>query len=310
MQVEREPEKPSDNPSNDYSTPGSNGKAAEFEPVTNSVNLNSNSVSANDRVQELLEEKNQRRLDFFGRIVDQYGQPVVNAEVTGNLQVISGLSDNCAQKQFITRSDRDGLFQFTGVTGWQLGIIVKKSGYIVDQSGEAYRPPTGGGSSTPENRAVFQVWKAQGADTLISRTADAVIPHDGSEARFDLATLEKNEAGDLKISLSRSPLEVRRSGQKFDWALTIEMERGGLIPENDPYPYNAPDNNYTSSTEIRVDASDSPWISNETKSFYVRDGEGHYGRMQINVFAALTPARIRIQTTFNPSGSRNLEPAQ
>ena len=46
-----------------------------------------------------------------------------------------------------------------------------------------------------------------------------------------------------------------------------------------------------------------------TKDFYIRTSNGKYARMQANVYTALTPVRIQLNFTLNPSGSQNLEPS-
>jgi hypothetical protein len=108
----------------------------------------------------------------------------------------------------------------------------------------------------------------------------------------------------------RSPLEVPRSGQEFDWAVKIEMLQGGLLLENDPYPYWVPENGYSPSFEIKMDSNDPSWYSHLTQNFYIKNARGQFGSMHAEIYTALTPARIQCGFTINPSGSQNLEPAQ
>jgi hypothetical protein len=109
--------------------------------------------------------------------------------------------------------------------------------------------------------------------------------------------------------LVRSPLEVRRGKDKFDWTVKVEMLNGGLVKENDPYPYWAPENGYQPAFEFNVSSNNVPWHSTLDEKFYIKTSQGKYGRMQFGISSALTPARIEIDFTINPSGSQNLEPA-
>jgi hypothetical protein len=143
---------------------------------------------------------------------------------------------------------------------------------------------------------------------LVSSSIDAKIPHDGTSVNFDMATGKESADGNLRISLVRSPSEVRRSGHTFDWALKIEMLQGGLVAENDAYPYWAPDSGYMSTFEISMSSNNPTWFSKLAQSFYIKNAQGQYGRMQAIVYSALTPARAKIDFTVNPSGSQNLEP--
>ena len=64
--------------------------------------------------------------DFYGKAIDQHGQPISGVAVTGNLMVMGGLGDGAKNRTLATQSDTNGLFQFTGIKGWQFNIVVKK----------------------------------------------------------------------------------------------------------------------------------------------------------------------------------------
>jgi hypothetical protein len=150
------------------------------------------------------------------------------------LQVIGGLGDNVKPGTYKTQSDSGGLFQFTGIKGWQLGVTVKKEGYLMGERGEGYQGPHGQ-RTTSYDRAIFTMWKLRGPQPLVGYSIDYKIAFDGTRTTFDIAAQKPSSDGDLRITLSRSPLAVPRSGESFNWAVKIEMlHGGGLVVENDP----------------------------------------------------------------------------
>jgi len=257
---------------------------------------------------DILRSQNSQPQDFYGKVVDQYGQSILGVNVTGNLMVRGGLGDGAKNQTYKTQTDADGLFQFTDIKGWQLGVTVRKDGYLIGGHGEGFQEPASG-KTAPDNRAILTMWKLRGAEPLTNYTIDSKIPFDGTPVTFDIASQKIDPNGDFRVSLTRSPLMVQRSGEGFDWNLKIEMVQGGMETENDPYPYWAPIDGYNSSFIIEMSSNNVPWYSHLEQDFYIRNAAGQYGLMHANVYTALTPARVQFNFTFNPSGSQNLEPS-
>ena len=261
-------------------------------------------ISKGEAMQEASLAKN-KSMDIYGKVVDQYGQPVARAKVQGALTITLGfMSENV--EYYSTETDANGRFSFLGLNGSSLGIHPQRDGYLYylklpPQRPNNYQPD-------PNNPVVFDMWKLHGPETLVGQAIDAKIPHDGTPVIFDMATGKESPIGDLQITLTRLPLEVRRSGQGFDWSFKVQMLHGGLFPEDDSYPYWAPENGYEQAYEFNASSNDVSWDSRLTKFFYIRTSGGQYGRMQTDVSASLTPARIVLNFTINPSGSQNLEP--
>jgi hypothetical protein len=264
-------------------------------------------ISKGQAMLDILRSQNNQPQDFYGKVVDQYGQPILGVYVTGNLMVRGGLGDGANNQTYKTQTDADGLFQFIDIKGWQLGVTVNKDGYLMAGHGEGFEEPASG-KTTPDSRAILTMWKQRGAEPLTNFMIDSKIPYDGTPITFDLEAQKINPGGDFRVTLLRSPLMVRRGGEVFDWSLKIEMLQGGLEAENDPYPYWAPEDRYNSSFTIDVSSNDVPWYSHLAQDFYIRNTAGQYGLMHANVYTALTPARVQFNFTFNPSGSQNLEP--
>lgn len=262
-------------------------------------------IGKDQAIQETLMEENKQPLDFYGKVIDQYGQPVVGAKIKGTVFLNVNFVRSSDEIHY-TETDADGNFSFTGLHGVQIGAWPTKEGYKMGGRGEGYQAPVGG-KSTPDNRVVLTMWKLRGAEPMRHISTEARIPFDGTSAVFDTVTGKENPDGDLKITLLRSPLEVRRSGQKFDWSVKIEIPHGGIMAENDPYPYWAPESGYQPFFQFGMASNNIPWDSTITQNFYIKNSQGQFGRMQLKPYASATPAGIKFDLWLNPSGSQNLE---
>lgn len=247
-----------------------------------------------------------KNLDLYGRVIDQYGQPVAGAKIQGNVVVRRGFMQQSDEVHF-TQTDEGGNFSFLGFNGTGLGIWPQKVGYFYNLKLPSKRPDDY--NPNPDNPVIFTMWKLHGPEQLVSSSLDAKIPFDGTPTRFDIATGRQSANGDLQITLIRSPLAVQRGRDIFNWTVGIEILGGGVLPQNDPYPYWAPENGYQPLYEFDMSSNNLPWSSSLDCGFYIKNARGQYGVMQAKVYAALTPARVQFNFTFNPSGSQNLEPA-
>ena len=265
-------------------------------------------ISKDEAIAEPYNNQFKQPRSFYGKIIDQYGQPVVGVQVTGSIEVLNGLGNELQTQTYNTQSDSEGLFAFTGKTGAPINVVVKKEGYIMGGRGDVYHGPPGE-KTTPDDRAVLTMWKLHVPEPLLSYNIDSQVPYDGTPITFDIATGKQTSDGELRVTLTRSPLDVRRGRDIFDWTIRTEIIGGGLITENDPYPYWARENGYVPLFEFSMGSNNIPWHSTITQNFYIKTARGQYGRMQASVYSALTPARIQFGFTINPSGSQNLEPA-
>jgi hypothetical protein len=245
--------------------------------------------------------------NFFGKVIDQNSSPVPDADVSGYLRSDEGMGTYDEKvEEFKTRTDSEGLFQFTELHGARFGEKVSKSGYEMNSGG--YIKPIGLKTSA-NDRATFIMYKLRGAEPMVHKEFESRVPYNGTGTLFDLVAGKKTAGGNLKVVLSRSPLKIRRGWDKYDWNLKIETINGGLIAESDAYPNWAPGKGYKSSFETTMSSNAVPWVGEFKQDFYVKNKEGSYGHMLIDLSTdSMRPdTGITIQTWFNPSGSQNLE---
>jgi hypothetical protein len=300
--------------------PAKNMTASVAKPETNaSDKIDTNSVAAKykeykagkidkaELAKAMISEGNAKNQDFYGKVIDQYGEPVVGADITGNLEFDYGFSAPPKREVYKTQTDSAGLFQFTGLRGWQLGVTVKKDGYKMGERGEGYQAPAGGKSS-PTDRVILTMWKLRGPEPLNNSSIETRIPHDGTPVAFDIASGKQSPSGNFQVTLSQYPLEVAHGWDRFDWSVKIEIPNGGFLEEHDPYPYWAPADGYQQSFEFEESSNAVKWLGGLLKNFYVKTAQGQYGLLQLKVFPGRSPTGLEANFTINPTGSQNLEP--
>lgn len=286
-------------------------------PVTNTNKLDEQeiikqyrqgTISKGQAMQQLALAKN-LNLDLYGRVIDQYGQPVVGAKIQGDVVIRLGFMQQRDDVHF-TQTDESGNFSFLGFNGTGLGIWPQKAGYFYNLKLPSRRPDNY--SPNPDNPVIFTMWKLRGAEPLVDQQIKTNIPYVGTSVAFNMLTGKEDPNGDLRISLSRFPLTIAPGlMHPYDWQFKLEVVGGGLLQEDDPYPYWAPENGYEPAVEFTMNSNSIPWSDELNQSFYFKNNDGQYGMMHVdlNTSSKHPETGIDIQMLINPSGSQNLEPA-
>lgn len=257
-------------------------------------------------IQEAMNLENTKPINVYGKVIDQYGQPVVGAKVKGGTLLYISI-DSSGGQEFSTITDNQGRFSFTGLHGARFGFGLEKEGYEYDPKKylgwwDNYRPDANG-------PAVFTMWKLKGAEPMVHIEAHCGLAVDGTATSFDLLTGKKTSDGDLAIRLVRNPVNIDRS-KPFDWTLTLQINGGGLIPVETTYTNEAPAEGYKSSVTVSMHASEKNWSPSLVQTYFFKARNGQvYGRITANLMANYQPAptHFEFEVYTNPSGSRNLE---
>ena len=260
-------------------------------------------------IMALMAEENAQLQNYYGKIVDQYGNPVVDADVTGYVTLLVGIDSDEKREEHIAKTDSQGLFEFTGLRGASVSANAAKAGYTIDYR-TGYKLPAGG-KTKPDDRAILTMWRLKGADPMAHKKIEAGLSCDGSPMTLDLLTGHRvPNGGDVTLSLTRNPVNIDRS-KPFDWSLTLTVTEGGLVVITDPYPNEAPAEGYEPSVTKTMHAGPPYFTGNKfDQSYYLKSRKGQvYGRMKVHISADYQPppARLEIEVFANPSGSRNLE---
>jgi hypothetical protein len=262
-------------------------------------------IGKDQAVQATIQAENTKSLDLYGKVVDQNGNPVSGANVRGSIGLNVSLTASGGEFHY-TETDSQGLFSFLGIHGAGIGIWPQKEGYYYNLKIPWRRPDDY--FPNANSPIVFTMWKLNGVAPLINSAIDAKIIPEGNVTVFEIATGNQSPLGDFKVTLSRDPLTVNKSRDQFNWYAKVEIVGGGIIAEADSYPYWAPDNGYQMFFEFSTSTNDVDWRPYLDKTFYIKNQQGQYGKMELHINSSVTPVRFKANFAINPSGSQNLEP--
>ncbi len=250
-------------------------------------------------------------IEFYGKVIDQNSNPVEGASIQFQW---SGDSEKISKAE--TTSDVDGLFSLQGKKGRVLDVSVSKEGYYnshKDKTGFLYALGPDIYSPDPLNPVVFHLRKKGNGESLIEKDFPPSIGqiwqlhHDGTPVELDLlnGSPNPNGNGQLKLEFWRDISDLKK--QPFDWKLQLSVAGGGLLQTDEEFPFDAPENGYQPSIVIDMPATNQNWIGDLRTKFYVQLPNGNYGR--IDFYLLSYNGVFTVKSWVNPTGSRNLEPA-
>jgi len=250
-------------------------------------------------------------ISFFGKVVDERGDPVSGAKIQFTWTDISPAGTSSMQ----AASDEQGLFDLTGKTGKFLEVRVSKEGYYAYSENrfafeyaaffdESYYQPNS------KNPVVFRLRKKGDIPQELNgrRTLMGIKPT-GEPHHIDLQTTRKTGSGqgDIAISITRTaPADVKQ----YDWSASIEGVNGaGLLESTDEFMFEAPETGYQPGYSYKFAESDPAWKNQTSRKYFVRAREGNiYGRLEISFIPKYRESgAVDIKFFVNPTGSRNLE---
>jgi hypothetical protein len=250
---------------------------------------------------------------FYGKVLDQDGEPVLGAGVAFRWNRINAASNAIESGTASMRTDVAGLFSLEGETGNQLSVSVSKPGYYFVHDGptsfEYADPSMGLYLPDPRHPTIFRLRKRGDAEPLMAGEKLFGFKPDGTQYYINLITGKKTTVpeGDWDVSV-----RISRSGpsgdRKFDWSAVLEGSGGGLIETNGEFAFQAPELGYRPLV-VEHTTSDPSWQGAWKAQLFLKSRGGKiYSRLE----AEITPdynenASMYLKYFVNPSGSRNLE---
>jgi alpha-tubulin suppressor-like RCC1 family protein len=244
--------------------------------------------------------------DFYGRAVDQHGQPIAEVTVTGTVTRESGGGTPAK-----TQTDSRGFFQFAGLRGRSISIALEKQGFQIEGHGLGLRNVNGPETSLT-NRALFTMWKLKGPEALIHDKKNHQLKSNDRVYTLDLLSKKlvegTNEPGDLYVQFKR-PQQIKRQ-EHYPWSFTMTAIGGGFIAvADDEYLNEAPVKGYQPVYSLNMIGTDPKWRNYHEQTFYIKSRNGQaYGHFHIKIYPdSRDGSALEIESFVNPSGSRNLE---
>jgi hypothetical protein len=248
-------------------------------------------------------------ITFYGKVVDQNGDPVPDAHIGFSLAdkfAASGSND-------YMKASRDGSFSIIGVKGAVLGVNVNKEGYyqIQDVSNQrfAYGVASDGYTKPPpakENPAVFVLQKMGQAMALIKIEKYVRTERNGSPKQINLQTGRLTSLGNFKVEAWTNDQAKDAQGH-YDWKCRISVPGGGLIERKNDFAFEAPADGYRPSDEIVMPQNAERWNPQASRQYFVKLSNNHFARIEFEMVAG-GDHFFSITSYLNPTpGSRNLE---
>jgi flagellar basal body-associated protein FliL len=251
-------------------------------------------------------------IDFWGKVIDQDGNPVVGAAV----------HYSAADKYFKDgtkyegTSDERGLFSISNIKGAGLYVRVSKDGYyhIDEKSARSfgYGSPSGEAPPSKQQPAILVLQKMGETEPLIKlETGGVLVPKDGTPKKLSLrrerARLSGSLSGDLQVELWSDYQQPPVFQKSYDWRCRISVPGGGLRERSGEFNFEAPTENYIETFEYKMPATTERWQPSMKKEFFLRLADGCYARVNLNVISG-GDIFVTLESYLNPvPGRRNLE---
>jgi len=271
--------------------------------------------SQEQKAREALAQFNNVDIVFYGRLEDQFGNAVGNAQIKFEVPFNDGQS--VGVHRGTTMADGNGFFTISGYKGKSLDAVPIKAGYVLAST-------NGGGIYSqlwteserihpdPNKAVVITMWKLQGAEPLVDISKEYKLPFTDSPINFDLVAGKIVPiGGDLKITVKR-PVGIISQQHPQNWSIHIEVIDGGLIETSfgeSRIAYSAPEDGY----EIADDLGNNNGPDLVDKMFFVQSRNGQvYSKVHLLFGINETPDKL-MSVTFsgvaNTNSSRNWEAA-
>ena len=254
-------------------------------------------------------------INFYGKVIDQGGNPVPDAEVklSANDKADGRPSD------YTRKTDEAGMFSITGAHGITLAVEVSKPGYraIAPQHGKTtssglfdYGLSSHGVYQSSESApTIFMLYKPGPTEPLVKiGEKNFRIARDGSPLSI---ALDGRNTHQVILRCWNTDLQRPEGQQKYDWRLEITVPNGGLVARNDAFDFEAPTDGYLPTDKIDMPASlpfgRGGWSGSAERSYFLRFADGVFARAKIEMHAG-GDHFVVWESFLNPkAGSRNLE---
>jgi len=246
-------------------------------------------------------------IEFFGKVVDENGNPVSGANVRFQATDLSKEGTS----EYFTTSDQNGLFTLAGVKGKHLGVFVSKNDYHTLKSNRtAFEYAAGGGQYgifTPNlnNPVLFFLRKKKESVRLIERELQFKLRLDGTPVGVNLTSSRTAPLDESEVTMvySASDLNAKRG---YDWRFRVTVPNGGLVSAVGEFLLEAPEVGYLPFDEIHMAATEDRWQSSAGRTYFLKLKNGNYAITKIYVETG-GDRFVILEYYLNPTGSRDLE---
>lgn len=296
-------------------------------PLTTPAPVVSGTTPTVDPIYEAIKAEREQKLhemantpiDFFGKVIDEEGNPVEGAST---FYIVGTFSFEGSPTLEGPKTDGSGLFSITGKRGPTFSVWVEHDGYYntdtAKQRFEYARKNYTPGKEPPlpprnsNDPTVFVLKKKGVAEPLVHhQRIKTKLPMNATPVTINARSGQAGGGGNEVISIA-----MKSDGDKlplntfhpFDWSVTIEAPGGGIVERSDALDFEAPADGYVPQQSINMPAflPKDAWKSDIQRDYFVKFGSGNYGRVRLNISG--DKGRSIAEVFLNPKpGDRNLE---
>ena len=248
-------------------------------------------------------------IDFYGKVIDQFGDPVSQAEVEAGWTTVVGPVPD-PKTNFFT--DRNGSFAIAGIQGKRLSIGISKTGYQYTSNSTGsfeyaafydnlFHIPD------PNHPVIFRLHKLVDAEPLYVFSPYGEIDVGGGPLILDATKGKIGSDGNLSFSIVLGA-GTNQYGSDFTLSVTA-LNGSGLVTSEEEFLTKAPQSGYQKTLTVTHKVNDPDYRPEQTLRFYVKTRDNTYAAMGVKVSLRRDQKRADFEAGiyYNPSGSPNLE---
>jgi hypothetical protein len=283
-------------------------KATRYPPETSEEQAMWNWWNAMDKMDPNFQWK--MPIEFFGRVIDQLGEPVEGATVTlGWTTVVGPVPD----PEITVLSGPNGGFELIGARGKRLVVRIFKEGYLPTRESWGsfeYAAFSDERFNVPDRRkpVVFRLQKLLAAEPMLKYVTNAEVPMGPSSTLLDVESGNLGY-GDLEFSINAG---ARSGDMEPDFAITIKANAGAaFLVTDEEFMFKAPETGYGKFAVFTKSSSESNYNRVQPYRMYVKTRSGKYAAVagEVTIREGRSDGWVGFHAVIyhNPSGSRNLE---
>jgi hypothetical protein len=292
-------------------------------------NPNPNQNPKQQAMKQAAEQAANTPINFWGKVVDQNGNPIAGATATFSLPSSSFSEDEDSTTKIVVLSDANGLFSLIGKTGAGISVWVSKEGYysVPDEADAGFldyfrkskypqtsfnRAGTWQPFPTEQQPTIFTLTKkGQPAANLIHKFIRVPIPKDGTPVDIDLTQgrIAPAGQGDLQVQTW-----VTDNGKDvvhpFAWKCLVKVLGGGLQARAGKLDFHAPSSGYQPQEQVAMGKDDEHWKKGMHKQYFLQLSSNRYARVRFEMVNGGNNL-LNLDYFLNPTpGDTNLESAK
>lgn len=227
-----------------------------------------------------------------------------------------------SRKTNVFKTDAAGNFAVKIKEADVIDLQILKQGYLLDPNARLGFALAGNYSSIfvpdPTNPVIYTMWKWHGAAHLAEKTFKVNLRADGTPVTFDFQSggfvIGQTNTTGPTLRVWRDPLVFdHRTAPIKEWHYELVWPNGKICPAKDAFPYLAPKDGYLKKVGAQFKAGEGDFGYDKTFLFYFINEAGQFGNGSLEIIADwrgedIHGAQVSLSVSWNPDGSRNLEP--